>query len=82
VKKLKINYACKALTNQTILKFFKHIGSGLDTVSIQELKMGLQAGFNPKDIIYTPNCVSIDEIEMAVALGVKINIDNIFCWRV
>ncbi len=77
VKKLKINYACKALTNQTILKFFKHIGSGLDTVSIQELKMGLQAGFNPKDIIYTPNCVSIDEIEMAVALGVKINIDNI-----
>ncbi len=77
VKNLKINYACKALTNQTILKFFNHIGSGLDTVSIQELKMGLKAGFDPKDIIYTPNCVSIEEIEMAVAFGVKINIDNI-----
>ena len=77
VKNLKINYACKALTNQTVLKFFNHIGSGLDTVSIQELKMGLKAGFDPKDIIYTPNCVSIEEIEMAVAFGVKINIDNI-----
>lgn len=77
VKKLKINYACKALTNQAILQLFRSLGSGLDTVSIQELHLGLQAGFAPHDIIFTPNCVSIEEIEMAVKEGVKINIDNI-----
>ena len=74
---VKINYACKALTNISILKFIKSLGSGLDTVSIQEVEMGLQAGFDPKDIIYTPNGVSIEEIKKAVEYGVIINIDNI-----
>ncbi len=77
VPKLRINYACKALTNINILKYFKHLGAGLDTVSIQEVMIGLSVGFNPEDIIYTPNCVSFEEIEMAIAKGVKINIDNI-----
>ena len=77
VKNLKINYACKALTNITILKLLKEYGAGLDTVSVQELLLGLKAGFDPQDIIYTPNCVSIEEIEEAVQYGVKINIDNI-----
>ncbi|HMN90137.1 MAG TPA: diaminopimelate decarboxylase [Saprospiraceae bacterium] len=77
VKRLKINYACKALNNINILKLFKNMGAGLDTVSIQEVMVGLRAGFAPQDIIYTPNCVSLEEIEMAVAHGVRINIDNI-----
>jgi len=75
--KVKINYACKALTNKNILKLFKNLGSGLDCVSIQEVWQGLIAGFNPQDIIYTPNCVSFEEIALAVKEGVKINIDNI-----
>lgn len=73
----KIKFACKALNNINILKFFKHIGSGLDTVSIQEVWTGLRAGFDPKNIIYTPNCVSMEEIDMAVKEGVQINIDNL-----
>ncbi len=77
VKKLKINYACKALTNINVLRFFKQLDAGLDTVSIQEVQLGLRAGFAPGEIIFTPNCVSLEEIEMAQALGVKINIDNI-----
>ena len=75
--KLKINYACKALTNLNILKLFRNLGAGLDTVSIQEVWLGLKAGFEPQEIIYTPNCVSIEEIKLAVNEGVKINIDNI-----
>ncbi len=74
---LKINYACKALNNISVLRFFKSLGSGLDTVSIQEVRIGLLAGFAPSEIIYTPNCVSIDEISEAVRLGVKVNIDNL-----
>lgn len=75
--KMKINYACKALTNINVLRFFKSLGSGLDTVSIQEVHIGLKAGFSPDDIMYTPNGVSIDEIKEAVKLGVRINIDNL-----
>jgi diaminopimelate decarboxylase len=71
-----INFACKALNNINVLKYFKSLGAGLDTVSIQEVQLGLKAGFAPNEIIYTPNCVSMQEITMAVELGVKINIDN------
>jgi diaminopimelate decarboxylase len=73
----RIKFACKALNNINVLRFFKSLGAGLDTVSIQEVWVGLQAGFDPKDIIYTPNCVSLEEIELAVKEGVQINIDNI-----
>jgi diaminopimelate decarboxylase len=75
--KVKINFACKALNNINVLKFFKSLGGGLDAVSIQEVQLGLKAGFDPKDIIFTPNCVSIEEILEGVKLGVRINIDNI-----
>jgi diaminopimelate decarboxylase len=74
---VKLKYACKALNNTSILKLLKQQGSGLDTVSINEVKLGLRAGFKPDEIIFTPNCVSFDEIKEGVELGVHINIDNI-----
>lgn len=77
VKKLEIKYAVKALSNISILKFLRTLGSGLDTVSIQEVQLGLKAGFSPDQIIFTPNGVSLEEIEMAAKLGVQINIDNL-----
>lgn len=73
----KLFYACKALTNINILKHLKSLGSNLDCVSINEVKLGLKAGFAPKEILYTPNCVAFEEIKEAVALGVNINIDSI-----
>lgn len=77
VKMLKLNYAAKALSNITVLRLMNSLGSGLDTVSIQEVELGLIAGFKPEDIIFTPNGVSLEEIETAAALGVRINIDNL-----
>ncbi|TGD59078.1 diaminopimelate decarboxylase [Flavobacterium humi] len=77
VEKLRINYAVKALSNISVLKLLKQMGSGLDTVSIQEVQLGLHAGFTPDKIIYTPNGVSMDEIEAVARLGVQINIDNL-----
>lgn len=74
---IKVKYACKALNNSSILKLLRKHGCGLDTVSINEVLLGLRAGFAPEDIIFTPNCVSIEEIQEAVKLGVHINIDNI-----
>src|SRR5690625_4177279 len=70
-------YACKALTNINILKLMHGLGAGLDTVSLQEVRMGLKAGFAPEDILFTPNCVDLEEIIAARELGVQINIDNI-----
>ena len=77
VPSLKINYAMKALSNISILKLMKKLGAGLDTVSIQEVKLGLKAGFTPEQIIFTPNGVSMNEIEEASLLGVQLNIDNL-----
>ncbi|WP_339607485.1 diaminopimelate decarboxylase [uncultured Roseivirga sp.] len=75
--KMKVKYATKALTNISILKLLRSIGSELDCVSIQEVHMGLKAGFKADQILYTPNCVSFSEIKKAVDLGVMINLDNI-----
>ena len=77
VKSLKLHYAVKALSNLSILKFINELGAGLDTVSVQEVLLGLEAGVDPKDIIYTPNGVSFEEIEEVAAKGVQINIDNL-----
>lgn len=75
--KLNVQYACKALSNQAVLQHFNALGAGLDTVSIEEVQLGLRAGFTPERIIYTPNGVSFEEIKQAVELGVRVNIDNL-----
>ena len=75
--KLRVKYACKSLTNISILKLMKKYGAEIDAVSIQEVQMALKAGFTPEEILYTPNCVSFEEIKEAIKIGVMINIDNI-----
>ncbi|MCK6607763.1 MAG: diaminopimelate decarboxylase [Flavobacterium sp.] len=77
VERFKVHYAVKALSNVSVLKYLKSLGSGLDTVSLQEVQLGLHADVDPKDIIYTPNGVSMEEIEEVAQLGVQINIDNL-----
>jgi diaminopimelate decarboxylase len=70
-------YACKALTNINILRHIRSLGAMLDCVSINEVKLGLLAGFEAQQILFTPNCVDMAEILEATALGVRINLDNI-----
>lgn len=74
---VKLHYAMKALSNVNVLRLLLHEGSGLDAVSIEEVYLGLRAGFSPDKIMYTPNGVHFDEICEAVDLGVHINIDNL-----
>jgi len=76
-KKTKFFYAAKALTNINILKYVNKLGANLDCVSINEVKLGLKAGFPSDRILFTPNCVDLAEIEQAMELKVHINIDNI-----
>ena len=77
IKNFKINFAAKSLSNISILKFMKKLGAGLDTVSIEEVRIGLICGFNNEDITFTPNGVSFNEIEEAYNLKVKINLDSL-----
>jgi len=77
VDHLKLHYAVKANSNLSILSLMHQLGAGLDTVSIEEVRLGLRAGVVPENIIYTPNGVSIEELEEARNLGVQINIDNL-----
>ena len=77
IENFKIHYAVKALSNVSVLKLLKNEGCGLDTVSIEEVLLGLHAGFQPNEIMYTPNGVSFEEIEKVAEMGVQINIDNL-----
>ena len=77
IENFKIHYAVKALSNINVLKLLKNEGCGLDTVSIEEVLLGLHAGFEPSEIMYTPNGVSFEEIERVAQMGVQINIDNL-----
>lgn len=76
-KNTHFHYACKALPNLSVLRYFASLGAGLDTVSIGEVKLGLKAGFSVDNIIFTPNCVDFEEVKEAVELGVHVNIDNL-----
>ena len=70
-------YACKALSNLSVLRYIQKLGAGLDCVSINEVKLGLMAGFTPDTILFTPNSVDFAEIQEGKEIGVNLNIDNI-----
>jgi diaminopimelate decarboxylase len=75
--KHRIKFACKSLTNISVLKYMQTLGAELDTVSIQEAKLGLHVGFAPQQIFFTSNSIAFEEIEEAVELGITINVDSI-----
>jgi diaminopimelate decarboxylase len=70
-------YAAKALTNINILKYILSIECNIDCSSVNEVKLALKAGFEPKNILYTSNNIAFEEIEEAKNIGVHINIDSI-----
>lgn len=72
-----IFYACKALTNISILRYIKSIGANIDCSSINEVKLALHAGFPTEKVLYTSNGIAFEEIEEAKNLGVHVNIDSL-----
>ena len=74
---VQVFYACKALTNVNVLKVLNALGSGVDCVSINEVKLALTAGVPSDKIIFTPNSVALEEYLEATEFKVNINIDNL-----
>jgi diaminopimelate decarboxylase len=70
-------YACKALTNINILKYIRSIGCNIDCSSSNEVLLAIEAGFAPKQILYTSNNVDFRELDEVASKGVNINVDNL-----
>lgn len=77
IRDKKIMYACKALSNVNILKLLRQLGAGLDAVSVEEIQLGQMAGFEGRDIIYTPSMVGGEEYDFGVNCGVRINVGDL-----
>jgi diaminopimelate decarboxylase len=75
--KLRLQYACKANSNMSIIRLIHALGAGIDAVSEYEVALALRCDVPPSEILYTPNCVSFEEIERVVERGVLVNIDNL-----
>jgi len=73
----RINYACKANTNLSLLRILEQEGSCIDAVSIGEVESCLRTGFSPDRILYTGVSVSDEEMRQVVERKVPINVDSV-----
>ena len=74
---LKIKYAAKALTNVSILKLMRQQGIDIEVVSVNEARLALIAGFEPNQIMFTPSGNAFTEIQEAIGMGLRINVDSL-----
>lgn len=66
----RIHYSVKANSNLHILGLFKELGAGFDIVSGGELSRVLAAGGTPEDIIFSGVGKSVEEIDLALKVGI------------
>jgi len=72
-----IHFAMKANSTLAILRLLHGLGAGADANSGGEIEAALRAGFDPSQIVFTGVGKTRDELDRAVALGVKaINIES------
>lgn len=70
-------YAVKTNFNPHIVKIIIENGFGIDAVSVEEIKIGLLAGAHPKNILFTENNSTDDDMHEAMRLGVLINVGSL-----
>jgi diaminopimelate decarboxylase len=72
-----LHYALKANSSLAILRLLRSIGARADANSGGEIEVARRAGFDPAEIVFTGVGKTRDELDRAVALGVKaINIES------
>ena len=74
---LEIHYAMKANSNPSLLKILCEEGSSIDAVSEFEVRLALESGFKPQQIIFTGNNNSLAEIEFCVENDVPVNLGSL-----
>jgi len=72
-----LHYALKANSTLAIARLMRALGSAVDANSVWEIEVARRAGFEPSQIVFTGVGKSPEELERAVALGVKaINVES------
>lgn len=72
-----IHYALKANSTLALVRVLRALGSAVDANSVWEIEVARKAGFDPAQIVFTGVGKSPEELECAVALGVKaINVES------
>lgn len=79
--KVKIHFAAKSNTNLSVLRILKEEGACLDTVSVGEVHLALEASFSPEDILFTGTNVRNEDLEYLLRSGVKMNVDSLSVLR-
>jgi diaminopimelate decarboxylase len=67
----RIHYSLKANSSLAVVRLLREIGSAVDANSIGEIDLALRLGFLPADIVFTGVGKTPEEIDRAVALGLK-----------
>jgi diaminopimelate decarboxylase len=72
-----LHYALKANSALAIARLLRGLGSSVDANSVWEIEVARRAGFEPSQIVFTGVGKTPEELESAVALGVKaINVES------
>ncbi len=74
---INVHYSMKANSNQSILRILCEEGSSIDAVSEYEVRLALESGFEPDQIIFTGNNNNLEEIEYCLEQKVLINIGSL-----
>ncbi|AQK39309.1 diaminopimelate decarboxylase [Zea mays] len=73
-----IGYAVKANNNLPVLRVLRELGCGAVLVSGNELRLALQAGFDPARCIFNGNGKTLEHLKLAAESGVFVNVDSEF----
>ncbi len=72
-----IAYSFKANNNPILLRIIKDAGLGADTVSVGEVNLALDLGFEPEKMVFAGVGKRRDELEFAIEKGIKsINVES------
>ena len=73
----KIHYALKANHNESIVRALVELGANIDVVSIGEMKLAMEYGMMPEQVVFSGVAKTKSEIREAIELGVgQINVES------
>lgn len=73
----RIHYAMKANSNLKILKILLELGAYIDAVSLEEVRLALQAGFSPEKILFTGINLKNEELHWLISQNIRVNIGSL-----
>ena len=74
---VEIHYSMKANSNPSLLRIIYEEGASIDAVSEFEVRLAIESGFDPKQIIFTGNNNCMREIEYCVGKKVSVNLGSL-----